>query len=436
MPRKCILILLDGVGDRSHAQFGHRTPLQAAHTPCLDKMAALGANGLYHAWAQGQALPSEDAHFAMFGYERSEFPGRGALEALGAGVALAPEDVAVLAHVASVRENDGCLVLEKGMPRASDEEAAAVISDISEYETNGVRIRFTRSKGLSGIVTLSGDVAPQVTDTDPIQEGRALSEVKPWQEYSADPAARNSALALKAYLLWVYHRLQSHPVNKARIERGSRPINFLVTQRAGRLKTVPPFRERYGLRGLSISSGLVYGGLSAYLGLDLRKENESGDPARDIAERLTAARQVLEGYDFIHVHTKYADEAGHARDPQRKKDVIEALDRGIASVIEPLMNDPDLLLIVTADHSTPSSGSLIHSGETVPLIIYGEGVRRDEVRRFDEVSAAAGALGSVRGKELMYLVLNHLDRAKLRGLMDSPLDRPFWPGDCEPFRVG
>jgi 2,3-bisphosphoglycerate-independent phosphoglycerate mutase len=427
---------LDGIGDRSHAQLGHQTPLQAANTPSLDRMAALGANGLYHAWAQGQALTSEDAHFAMFGYEHSEFPGRGALEALGAGVTLAPQDVAVLAHVASVRETGGYLVLEEGMPWASNEEAEAVISEIGEFETNGVRIRFTKNKGLSGIVTLSGDVAPQVTDTDPIQEGRPLSEVKPWHEYSADPAARNTAVALKEYLLWVYHRLQSHPLNRSRMKSGVRPINFLVTQRAGRLKPVPPFRERYGLKGLSISSGLVYGGLSAYLGLDFRKAAESGDPASDIAERLISASEVLKEYDFIHVHTKYADEAGHARDPHRKKEVIEALDRGIASVIEPLMNNPELLLIVTADHSTPSSGSLIHSGETVPLIMYGEGVRRDEVRRFDEVSAAAGALGSVRSKELMYLVLNHLERAKLQGLMDTPVDQPFWPGDYEPFRVG
>ena len=435
MPKKCILILLDGIGDRSHAQLGYQTPLQAARTPSLDRMAVLGSNGLYHAWAQGQALSSEDAHFAMFGYERSEFPGRGALEALGAGINLASRDVAVLAHVASVRESDGCLVLDEGMPWSSDEEAETVIREIGEFETNGVHIRFTRTKGLSGIITLSGDVAPHVTDTDPIREGRALSEIKPCLEYSADRAARNTAAALKAYLLWVYRRLQSLPLNRSRTERGMRPINALVTQRAGCLKPVPPFRERYGLRGLSISSGIVYGGLSAYLGLDFRNAVDSGDPAGDIADSLMAAREALVKYDFIHVHTKYADEAGHARDPLLKKEVIEALDRGIASVIEPLMNNPELLLIVTADHSTPSSGSLIHSGETVPLLMYGEGVRRDEVQRFDEVSAAAGALGSVRGKEFMYLVLNHLDRVKLQGLMDTPLDQPFWPGEYEPFRL-
>jgi len=118
-----------------------------------------------------------------------------------------------------------------------------------------------------------------------------------------------------------------------------------------------------------------------------------------------------------------------------KKTVIESLDAGIGRAISPLMDDPDILIMVTADHSTPSGGPLIHSGETVPLIVAGRGVRKDTVCRFDEIHAANGALGRVRGKEIMYLILNHLDRAKLAGLMDTPEDQPYWPGDYEPFRI-
>jgi 2,3-bisphosphoglycerate-independent phosphoglycerate mutase len=57
------------------------------------------------------------------------------------------------------------------------------------------------------------------------------------------------------------------------------------------------------------------------------------------------------------------------------------------------------------------------------------------VRLFDEINAAQGALGTVRERELMYLILNHLDRAKLKGLMDTPVDQPFWPGDYDPFTL-
>ena len=95
----------------------------------------------------------------------------------------------------------------------------------------------------------------------------------------------------------------------------------------------------------------------------------------------------------------------------------------------------DAVIIATADHSTPSSGPLIHSGESVPIMFHGRGVRRDRVRQFDEISAASGALGSLRGKELIYMVLNHLDRSKLHGIMDTPVDQPYWPGKYNSFKL-
>src|SRR6056297_377091 len=110
MPKKCILILLDGLGDRSYAQLGGKTPLQAAHTPTLDKLAADGASGLYHPAAQGMALPSENAHFSLFGYDMTDFPGRGALEALGGGVRLSSADVALLAHFAGLSVQNNTLL--------------------------------------------------------------------------------------------------------------------------------------------------------------------------------------------------------------------------------------------------------------------------------------------------------------------------------------
>ena len=81
MPRTCVLLLLDGLGDRACAALDGQTPLQAAHTPWLDTLARRGANGLFHASSLGEPLPSENAHFAIFGYDMSGFPGRGALEA-------------------------------------------------------------------------------------------------------------------------------------------------------------------------------------------------------------------------------------------------------------------------------------------------------------------------------------------------------------------
>lgn len=435
MPKKCILILLDGIGDRSYEQFEHQTPLQAAKTPVLDELASEGANGLYHAALLGQALPSENAHFALFGYDLSGFPGRGVLEAMGAGIALDPKEVAVLAHFACLGEKDGCLIAENRKPRISDDPVSQLICTIETYETDGTRIRFIPTGGIFGIIILSGNVAPYITDSDPFVDGQPLIEIEPWAEYRKDKFSQNAASVLKKYLLWTYDQLKDHPINQSRINQGELPVNGFVTQRAGQLKSVIPFGQSYGLRGLSIASGLLYMGLSAYIGMDAKKVVDTGDPQKDIAERINAAYEALNDYDFVHVHTKAPDEAAHTKDPEFKKQVIESLDKGIGKVIRPLMDDPEVLIIVTADHSTPSAGPLIHSGESVPLMFHGQGVRRDRVNRFNEIDVAPGALGNVRGKELMYLILNHLDRSKLHGIMDTPVDQPFWPGEYEPFRV-
>ncbi len=431
---KCVLILLDGLGDRFYEQLNHQTPLQAARTPVLDGLAKRGANGLYHASSVGLALPSENAHFAIFGYDMDEFPGRGALEALGAGIKLDAKDVAVLGHLACLAETDGALLLDAGTPKIAEKDASALMETVSEYEFEGVQIRFQQTKGLFGIVTLHGDVSPFITDSDPIRSGRTLSAVKPWRDHAHEKAAQKTASALEAYHLWVIEKLQKHPVNVQRSKEGLKPINGIVTQRAGRLKKVTPFRERYGLRGLSISSGIIYWGLSTYLGLDYKKVEDTENPGDDLAERLSMTREALSDYDFVHLHTKAPDQAAHTKDPIAKKTAIESLDAGIGRAIVPLLDDPETLIVVASDHSTPSSGPLVHSGETVPVIFCGPGVRRDKVMEYNEISAANGALGCIRGKELIYLVLNHLDRSKLQGLMDTPVDQLYWPGNYEPFQ--
>lgn len=435
MPSSCILLLLDGLGDRSHACLGHRTPLDAAHTPHLDALANQGANGLFHARRPGIALPSEEAHFSLFGYQQMEFPGRGPLEALGADIPLQPGQVAILAHGTSIRDNAGTAILKRGVPKATEEEAETLLGLVSTYETDGIQFQFHRTKGLFGVLVLTGAVDHHITDSDPIREDMPLQQVEPWRTWQDNPVTQRTATALNTYLRWCWHTLKDHPLNRERIDRGASPINGMVTQRSGQLSVVESMEERFGLRGLSISSGQVYWGLGNYLGMSVRKVMDSFDPGNDIAERLMMAQEAAGSHDFIHVHTKAPDEAAHRRSPQDKVSVIESLDRGIGQVMHRLLDDQRLLLAVTADHSTPSSGSLIHSGEPVALMFIGDGVRRDRVTRFSEIDAPGGALGYVQGQDFIPLVLNYLDRAKLAGLMDTPVDQPFWPGRTNPFRL-
>ncbi len=436
MPNTCVLIMLDGLGDRAHAKLDYQTPLQAAKTPCLDRLATLGSNGLYHAGKFGQPFPSEDAHFAMFGYTPDEFPGRGPLEALGAEVKIANDDVAMLAQFTNVLETtERELVLKYNRICGTPDEIDALFTAVSHFEQDGISIELHRTGGMFGILTMHGDVSPHITDSNPMVDGRFLSAIHPLETHQEDPAAINTARVLTDYMRWAYAQLMEVDQNKMRVKETLPPINGLTTQRPGQISTIPSFRERYGLRGLSTASGFVYRGLSELLGMNFHKVKDSRDPARDIAERVQFAADNLDEYDFIHIHHKAADRAGHGKNPKAKVKAIEALDAGLSETIDSLLHNEDVLLVIMSDHSTPSCGSLVHSGEPVPIMFVGDGVRRDNVKQFDEINTASGALGCLRGDEMLLMALNYMDRVKLYGTNDSPNRQMFWPGDYSPFTL-
>jgi len=435
MPSRCMVILLDGLGDRSFAALDYMTPLQAAATPTLDSLAAIGANGLFHADKPGMAFSSQDAHFSLFGYNWREMPRRGILEAAGAGLKVGSGDVAALGRLVTAAEDQGKLRIVDRVPDATPKELETLMAEVGTFACRGMRFQFTQVNQWEGILFMRGNASPLVTDVDPMFDGLFAAEVKPLRIAAADSSAKKTARALKDYLLWVHDSLNRHPINKARIQRGQRPINALVTHLADSPKPIVPFSKRWGLKGLLISSKLVQWGVAKVVGMDLCKVISSGNPARDLGERISIALDNLPDYDFIHVHTMAPDEAAHTKSPVAKMRVIEALDRAIGEAVEPILSSPDVLLVVTADHSTPSSGPLIHSGEPVPLTMVGDTVRRDKVQFFNEIDCSPGSLGLLRGGEFMFTVLNHLDRINLVRITHSPDDEICSTGEYEPFHL-
>jgi 2,3-bisphosphoglycerate-independent phosphoglycerate mutase len=432
-PIKCILILLDGMADRAHVQLGHQTPLQVAHTPNLDQLAALGVNGLYHAARPGVSLPSEAAHFFMMGYGADEFPGRGYLEALGEGIFFRPDDVLLLVHLAATRQDGNRLLVVERKPKMEEEEAIELIRAISPFEGEEGQVCFERTRGPSGILRLRGAVSPFVTDSDPMMEGQPLLEIAPWVEHGGDPATERCARLLHRFQVHVFERLRTHPVNARRRGRGLAMVTSVITHRAGRALNLETLEQRWGLRVLSLSSAPVYAGVFKAVGGRAELVKEKPCPGDDLSSKIERAFERLEEFDLIHVHSKAPDNAAHTKDPSRKVEVLRAVDHGILPVLERVRDHGRLLVVITGDHSTPSSGEMIHSGEPSPLTIVGPNVWRDAVQGFDEIQCARGALGILLGKDLLHYILSLVDRGKLWGLRDSRFDVPFFPGPRTPF---
>ncbi len=435
LQQRIILILLDGLGDRSYPELDGRTPLQAAHTPNLDRLAAGGANGLFHASLLGECLPSEIAHYLLLGYERREFPGRGLLEASGAGVAFDEGDVLFLAHLSGVRwEDERAILMTKREELAVDREhMTELFQAVDRYQSKDARFRLVQTRPNNGILVVSGAVSPFVSDNDPMVKGMPMARPRPLENNPEPEPAARTAEALNEYLAYCIRKLEAHPLNEARTAQGKPAANFLATQRPGRRVSVQPFRDRWGMNGALIASGSVYGGIAHELGLEFIKVGDTGNTAADLEARIRWALGAAE-YDFTHVHTKAPDEAAHKTSPTGKAAAIGELDRALEILIQALEERDDLLAVIASDHSTPSDTPLIHSGEPVPVIMVGPTTRRDTVTAYDEMSAASGCLGLMRGKELPLMALNFANRSALVSHRLSPRDTYYTPLRYEPFK--
>jgi len=433
---KIIVVLLDGLGDRSYSHLGYRTPLQAAETPHLDRLAALGSNGLYHAARVGQCLPSETAHYLMFGYDLENFPGRGLLEAVGYGLSFDDHDVLSLAHLVGIEWEDKGPVLVQARKdiRGSRRDIARLYAALTPYDTENIRFELHHTHTNDAVLILKGRVSPFISDSDPMVVGRPIARVRPLAGNPEPDEAARTAGALNRYLTYCHRVLAGHEVNGLRRAENLPPANFLPTLRAGRRILQEPFQRRWGLSAMMIASGAVFEGLAHELGMAFVRVEDGEDPGEDLRGRVRMAL-TDHAHQFIHVHTKAADEAAHTGNPHRKQLAISALDRGLDELLAAVTEREDLLVAITADHSTPSVSDLIHSGEPVPISLVGSTVRRDRVEAFDEVSCSGGSLGLLRGKEFMLTILNHADRASLLGHRLGETATPYVPDAYEAFQL-
>ena len=97
-------VLLDGCADRPNPKLNYTTPLEAAYTPNLDRIASRSKLGRVVTVGRGISPESDIAVFNMLGYSfESGYPGRGVIEAVGAGIGFKDGELALRANLATVR---------------------------------------------------------------------------------------------------------------------------------------------------------------------------------------------------------------------------------------------------------------------------------------------------------------------------------------------
>jgi len=339
----------------------------------------------------------------MLGYRPDEFPGRAVFEALGRGQEVSAEHVFAYAALRPAeRRDDGWWLTGRPDPDRDAEEAGRLVEACNGISIDGLTFSLTHVWRGEAVLRISGGADDRVTDSDAFFRDRH-PVLRP---QAVVPAAERTARAAEEWSREVIRRLQ-----------GER-LNVITLKWWGRPRRVPTFEERHGLCGTFAASSAFLRGLGRAVGLRPRDEPETDDPAADLQGRVALARERLDAGDtFVFCHVKSADAAGHTKDPLKKQAMIETLDAALAD----LPTDRSIVCL-TGDHATPAYPDVIHSGDPVPFVVAGPGVRADRVRAFGETTCADGILGQLRGPDMMPVLLNAADRPLFLGSRPTPFD--------------
>jgi 2,3-bisphosphoglycerate-independent phosphoglycerate mutase len=412
---RLVYVLLDGVGDLPHPSLNDLTPLEAAYTPNLDNLARNGAMGRVISVGKGIAPQSDIAVFNMLGYnfKNGSYVGRGVVESIGCNIDFREGDLALRGNFATV--DDNLKVVDRRAGRViSIEEAKSVCKTLSD------NIRFTDS---SGSVKLEPTIAHRVvirfrhpemslsdkiTNTDPAYEkvegmgiAKTLSDqdiyVQESREQEDTESAKVAARMLNEFTAQSIQLLRDHPVNRARIASGKKPMNCILARDSGnRYPIVEPINKKYNMIVGGIVDMPVEIGISKVLGI---KMFQAGDIA-DYEKKASVAADALKSVNAIYVHIKGPDEFGHDGDARGKKKNIEDIDRRFFGTLMEHLNNKDATIVVSGDHSTPCLKKG-HSDDPVPLLVSGRRVKQDGSARFTEKYAKSGILGLLMGVDVL-----------------------------------
>jgi 2,3-bisphosphoglycerate-independent phosphoglycerate mutase len=398
-----VVLLLDGLADRAHESLGGRSGLEAATTPNLDRLCASASCGVLYAVGPGRAPSSEVAHWSMLGYRPDEFPGRAVFEALGRGQEVSAEHVFAYAALRPAeRRDNGWWLTGRPDPDRDAEEAERLVAWCDGITVDGLTFLLTHVWRGEAVLRIAGDADERVTDSDAFFRDRhPVLRPQPLV-----PEAERTARAAEEWSREVMRRLE-----------GER-FNVITLKWWGRPRDVPTFEQRHGLRGTFVAGSAFLRGLGRAVGLEPRDEGETDDAAEDLRGRIAIARERLDAGDsFVFCHVKSADAAGHTKDPHEKQAMIETLDAALGD-----LPTDRAIVCLTGDHATPAFPDVIHSGDPVPFVVAGPGVRADRVREFGESTCADGILGHLRGPDMMPVLLNAADRPLFLGSRPTPFD--------------
>lgn len=396
-----LFLVLDGLGDEPNPALNGKTPLGAAETPFLRRLASAGGQGRVITLPQGRTLPSTDLGLlALLGGKEATSLDRGAFEALGQGVPIPARAILFRGNLATA-DLDGAI---------SDRRAGRIRAGVPDLLAGLREVRLRG--GLIGriypghehrvLVMLVGHgLSAAVSDTDP-GDRAAVQRIASPRALDDTPEAGRTADALQELLTIAADTLARHPLNAERLHRGLPPVNAVITRGAS---LAPPRRRADRWLGAMVSGCNTAMGVARFVGLKTASSaSMTGSTDTNLDAKFETARDLLEELDLVVVHIKGTDVAAHDRRPFEKRDFISAIDAALGRFLTSRAEYSGALrVVVAADHGT-SSISGHHLCDPVPLLLATWRGDVDEQEEFDEETSARGALGTLQCDEFVELI--------------------------------
>lgn len=372
---KIILLVVDGLGGLPHPATG-KTELETARTPHLDALASRSACGVTLPVAPGVTPGSGPGHLALFGYDPLKYViGRGVLEALGVGLELGENDVAVRCNFCDVDERG--LLTDRRAGRIATAESAPLVETLAQAEIPGVKTVVRQVRDYRFVVVFRGEgLGADVSDTDP-----QITGANPLEPRARTPESSKTTDAARRFIEFARDTLG-----------GRRSANMILMRGFAKRPNWPRFGDAYQLAPGAIAAYPMYRGLANLVGMEVIPIPIGAD----FDAELDALESCINAHDFIFLHYKPADAAGEDGDFDAKVNTLECLDERIPR----LLNIGADVLAVAGDHSTPAILGA-HSWHPVPLMINSESDAGLGSPEFGETACRSGYLGEIPATSVM-----------------------------------
>ena len=403
---KYIVILCDGMADEPLEELDGRTPLEAARTVNMDRLAADSEIGMVRTVPEGMAPGSDTANLSVIGYDsRKYYSGRSPLEALSIGAEMGEKDVSFRCNLVTLSEEEDRyedrVILDHSSGEIPTEEAAALVEALREGLGREGYTFYVGTSYRHLLIQKDG----KVTDLTPPHDilTKRIGEYLP-----EDPV-------LREMMVRSYEILKDHPVNVKRRAEGKNPANSAWFWGAGTRPALPSFEEKTGVKGAMISAVDLLKGIAAGSGMhNIIVEGANGGLHTNYAGKARAAVKALteDGYDFVYVHIEAPDEMGHQGSAEDKIKAIEYIDDQVIGPVADALRGAggDFRMLILPDHPTPVRVRT-HTSDPVPYLLY------DSTKAQEGCSVYSEKTGRESGKMLEegYRLIDHLLNLDLPG---------------------